>query len=74
MQVSQTHRGSVGDHQTMPCHLDRRLVPLMYSYELAMRTFHYYLHIIDQAVDDIKSLRNSRPGLLDGESIEPQEH
>jgi hypothetical protein len=36
-----------------------------------MRTFHYYLHIIEQAVDNIKSLRNSRPRLLEGESIKP---
>ena len=36
-----------------------------------MRTFHYYLHVIDQAVDNIKSLGNGRLRLLDGESIEP---
>ena len=35
-----------------------------------MRTFHYYLHVIDQAVDNVKSLRNSRPRLLESESIE----
>jgi hypothetical protein len=42
------------------------------SYELlAMRTFHHYLHVIDQAVDNVKSLRDSRPRLLESESIEP---
>jgi hypothetical protein len=33
----------------------------MYSYELAVRTFHHYLHIIYQTVDNVKSLRNGRP-------------
>ena len=36
-----------------------------------MRTFHYHLHIIDQAVDNVKSLGNSRPRLLERESIKP---
>ena len=36
-----------------------------------MRTFHYHLHIIDQAVDNIKSLRNGHPRLLEGESVKP---
>jgi hypothetical protein len=57
----------------MLCHLpDRCLVPRTYSYKLlAMRTFHYYLHAIDQAVDNVKILRDSRPRLLESESIEP---
>jgi hypothetical protein len=43
-----THRGSVGCRLLMPSHLpDRCLVPRTYSYELAMRTFHYHLHIVD---------------------------
>ena len=36
-----------------------------------MRTFHYHLHVIDQAVNNVKSLRNSRLRLLKSESIEP---
>ena len=43
----------------------------MYSYVLKMRTFHYHLHLIDQAADNIVSLRNSHLGLQIGESIEP---
>ena len=34
------------------------LVPRMYLYVLVMRTFHYHLHLIYQAADDIKSLRS----------------
>ena len=36
-----------------------------------MRTFHYYLHVIDQAVDNVQSLRSSRLRFLKSESIEP---
>ena len=71
-QVSRTHRGSVGYRLPMPCHLPGGcLVPCTYSSKPKMRTFHYYLHVIDQAVDNIKSLGNGRLRLLDGESIEP---
>ena len=56
----------------MPCHLpDRCLVSRTCLHELIMRTFHYDLHVIDQAVDNIKSLCNGHPRLLEGESIEP---
>ena len=36
-----------------------------------MRTFHYYLHIVDQAVENPKSLRHGRFRLLECKSIEP---
>jgi len=36
-----------------------------------MRTFHYDLVVIDQAIYDAKSLGNSRPRLLKGEPIQP---
>ena len=39
-----------------------------------MRTFHYHLHFIDQAADNVVSLRDSHLGLLAGESIEPNEY
>ena len=39
-----------------------------------MRTFHYYLHIIDQTVDNVKGLHNSRRRLLEGEPIESLQH
>ena len=56
----------------MPCRLpDRYLAPRTYSYKLAMRTFHYYLHIIDQAVNNVKSLRNGRLRLLESEPVKP---
>ena len=56
----------------MPCRLpDRYLAPRTYSYELAMRTFHYYLHIIDKAVDNVKGLRSSRLRLLESKSVKP---
>jgi hypothetical protein len=45
-------------------------VPRMYSYVLAMRTFHYHLYLIYQAADNVKSLRSSHLGLFQGESIE----
>lgn len=51
----------------VPRSLPARLEPgsaeetCMYSYELAVRTFHHYLHIIYQTVDNVKSLRNGRP-------------
>ncbi len=35
-----------------------------------MRTFHYHLHLVEQAADNIASLRNSHLGLFEGESIE----
>jgi hypothetical protein len=38
---------------------------------LVIRTFHYYLHIIDQTVDNVKGLRDSRLRLLKSESIKP---
>ena len=47
------------------------LVPRKNSYKLVVRTFHYYLHPIGQAVDNVKSLRNCRLRLLERESIEP---
>jgi len=34
-----------------------------------MRTFHYYLHVIDQAMNHIESLGNGQLGLLEGQSI-----
>jgi hypothetical protein len=45
----------------------------MYSYRLKLRTFHYYLYLIDEAADNVESLRDSHLGLLGGESIEPIE-
>jgi hypothetical protein len=49
----------------MPFHLQGySFVPRMYSYVLAMRTFHYQLYLIDQAADNVKSLRGSYPGLF----------
>ena len=72
MQVSQTHQGSVEYRLSMPFHLpDLSLAPRTYSYGLVIRTFHYYLHIIDQAVDNVKGLRDSRLRLLESESIKP---
>ena len=72
MQVNQTYRGSVEYRLLMLCHLqDRCLVSRLHPYELAMRTFHYYLHVIDQAMNNFKSLRNCHLRLLEGESIEP---
>ena len=35
-----------------------------YLYVLKMRTFHYHLHLIEQAADNVISLRNSHLGLL----------
>ena len=35
-----------------------------------MRTFHYCLHVIDQAMNHIESLGNGQPGLLEGQSIQ----
>jgi hypothetical protein len=49
----------------MPFHLQGySLVLRMYSYVLAMRTFHYHLHLIYQAADNVKSLRRSYLGLF----------
>jgi hypothetical protein len=71
-QTGQTHQGPVEYHLLMPCRLpDRYLAPRTYSYELAMRTFHYYLHIIDKAIDNVKGLRNSRLRLLESKSVKP---
>ena len=71
MQASQTHRESVEYHLSMSSHLQGySLVPRMYSYVLAMRTFHYHLHLIDEVVDNVKSLCSSYLGLVQGESIE----
>ena len=39
-----------------------------------MLTFHYYLHLIYQAANNVVSLRDSHLRLLDSESIEPIEH
>ena len=50
------------------------LVSCENSHELAVRTFHYYLHAIGQATDNVKSLRNSRLRLLERESIKPLQH
>ena len=50
------------------------LVPRKNSYKQAVRTFHYYLHAICKAVDNVKSLRNGRLRLLERESIEPLQH
>jgi hypothetical protein len=38
-----------------------------------MRTLHYDLHVVDQTMDDIKSLGNGYLGLLEGESIQSRE-
>ena len=35
-----------------------------------MRTFHYYLHVVDQAINHIESLGNGQLGLLEGQSIQ----
>jgi hypothetical protein len=60
-QVSETHRESVGYRPSMPCHLRYWCVgSRAYPYVLAMRTFHYNLHLIDQAVDNVESLRSGR--------------
>jgi hypothetical protein len=56
----------------MPCHLpDLGLAPHTYCYELAMRTFHYHLHVINQAVNNGKGLRDGRLRLFESESIKP---
>jgi len=39
-----------------------------------MLTFHYYLHLIYQAANNVVSLRDSHLRLLDSESIESIEH
>jgi hypothetical protein len=49
----------------MPFHLQGySLGPRMYAYVLAMRTFHYHLHLIYQAADNIESLRSSYLGFF----------
>ena len=59
----------------MLCHLlDQCIVPHTYSYELTTRTFQYYLHVIDQTIDNVKSLRNGHLRLLESESIESLQH
>ena len=64
--MGQTHLGFLGYLLLMPCHLpDRRLVKRKYPYEPTMLAFHYYLHVVDQRVDYIESLRNGRPRLLE---------
>ena len=64
-QASQTHRESVEYHPSTPFHLQGfNFVPRMYSYVLAKRTFHYYLHLIYQVADNAKSLRSSYLGLF----------
>ena len=61
MQVSETHRESVGYRPSMPFHLRNwHFGSHTYSNVLVMRTFHYDLHLIDKPADNIKSLRSSR--------------
>ena len=49
----------------MPSHLQgSSLGPRTYSYALAVRTFHYHLHLTYQAADNVKSLRSSYLGLF----------
>jgi hypothetical protein len=53
----QTHRESVGFRLLMPSHLpDLGLVLRAWSFEETAPTFHYYLHVVDQTMDDVKSL------------------
>jgi hypothetical protein len=42
----------------------------MRPFEEATRTFHYDLHVVDQAMDYVESLGNSHLGLLESESIQ----
>jgi len=35
-----------------------------------MRTFHYCLHVVDQAINHIESLGNGQLGLLEGQPVQ----
>ena len=56
----------------MPCRLEERILNTQRATILRyLHTIHYYLHIMDKAVDDLEGLRCSYPSLVLGESVEP---